>query len=105
LSFAALVTLVLRRAEHGLNQLKSVSDSKFLQQWTDIFTLLIMVLARIPNGLNNFRPTIANLRAELAPLTMRSRVKGWPISRPRGKFSASMPRRYQGLNLPLDLEP
>jgi hypothetical protein len=40
LSFAALVTMVLKRAEHGLNGSKVVNDSQELQKWTDVFTLL-----------------------------------------------------------------
>lgn len=98
ISFDCLIEILLRRAEIGLETRRYVDDNQNAQQWTDIFAVLIMIMARLPKKYTN---SYANgLHMDIKWLATCRGQRKWPINkRGVGVFSRPLTKGYAGFIL------
>jgi hypothetical protein len=79
MSFACLIEILVCRAGLGMESDLEVADSQHAQQWTDIFSTLTMIMARLPFGRSKLSPE--DLTSEIHPLVTNSGKRKWPSAK------------------------
>ena len=100
LSYGALVSAILSRAKRGLVRSRRIQDDLSRQQWADIFMMVAAMLARLPNGRYDIKPSKSFFATTIGSFVRMQPIAGWPGRiRKRRTFGRALPARYVGLEV------